>query len=85
MDAIGDQDIFRKNGVTVKESIPSEITVNIDAMVHQSVPVQIAPTVNNLSSTTKFQPAKVEVSGPQKVLEPLMANGQLKVTPILTD
>ena len=79
VDAIQDQDIFRKNGVTVKESIPAEIIVNVDKMDRATLAVQLKPGVANLSPGSAFDPPKVDVIGPEKVLAPLMAADQLKV------
>ena len=74
--SIQDEDIFRKNGVTVKESLPPELSVNIDNMGHRELTVQPPTDIPNLSPDSRFEPAKVEVSGPEKLLN---NQDQLKV------
>jgi hypothetical protein len=61
---IQDLAIFKENGVTVQQSQPAELKVNIYMMGQRVLKVQIPPTITNLTADTRFTPETVTVSGP---------------------
>lgn len=79
LDQIQNQPLFRDSGVTVTESQPSTIAVNVDDMGSRETEVQIPPTVTNLTPATTFDPRKVKLVGPESALRRLEAQGQLRV------
>jgi hypothetical protein len=79
IDQIQNQPLFRDSGVTVTESQPSSITVNVDDMGSREADVQIPPNVTNLTPATSFDPRKVKLTGPDSALRRLENQGQLRV------
>jgi hypothetical protein len=78
------QDLFKNNGVTVQESQPPDIRVDVDRKIHRQVPVQIPASVNNLSADTHFEPAHVEVSGPKTLVDQVdLVYAKLEGNPLL--
>ena len=78
MDYIQNLPIFKENGITVMDCSPKDVVVNIDTLGSREIPVEIPPSVTNLTSATAFTPAKVKVEGPDKVLNRLFDTGMLK-------
>jgi hypothetical protein len=73
VDNIQNLDIFKSNGVTVQESQPPELKVNVDRMLRREVPVQIPPGASNLAAESHFEPAKVILSGPAELVSKIDA------------
>jgi hypothetical protein len=78
LDHIQNMDLFKSNGVTVQDVQPPTISVNVDSLVHVTLPVQVPTTVNNLSPDSHFEPPNITVSGPESLLKSLAASGELK-------
>jgi hypothetical protein len=79
VERIQNDPIFKLNGVTVLDSQPPEVLVNIDdKKTIEDVPVEIAPTdAANLSA--RFDPPKVILNGPARLIQRLKDAGQLHV------
>ena len=84
VDHIQSLDLFKSNGVTVEESQPSELFVNIDALHTEQLKIDLPPGVTNLTPNSRFDPAKVTVSGPATLLRRLDERGLLHVYPDLS-
>jgi hypothetical protein len=69
VDRIQNQDIFKLNGVTVQLSQPPEISVNIENKKSVELPVEIPSNITNLSPESRFEPAKVVVTGPESMFK----------------
>ncbi len=59
---------FKNNGVTVVDSQPPNISVNIDSIVTREFPVELATADRQTLSQSRFNPPKVSVQGPSKLL-----------------
>lgn len=56
--------VFASYGVTVKSCEPAALTVKIDTMTENSLPVRAAPTPDNLDGDPIFDPPTVNVRAP---------------------
>jgi hypothetical protein len=79
--AIANNARFKENGITVQKSSPEFLTVAVDSVLDETVPVVAPADLPTLQDVT-FTPAKVKVTGPSRVLSELKAanNGNLSVT-----
>jgi YbbR-like protein len=71
VDRIKDDQLFKENGVSVVESHPKQLSVNVDRKEERELPVQSPPDANLNTATTHYDPVTVTVSGPAKVLDSL--------------
>ncbi len=81
---IGDLPLFRNAGVTVTESTPADLAVNVDTIVTRQADVKRDPAVTNLADESTFDPPTVTVEGPAQQMDHLAqyegpANGRLLV------
>jgi hypothetical protein len=79
VDRIQNQPLFRDTGVTVTESQPAVIPVDVDDMAKRDLDVQLPFGVTNLTPATTFDPLKVTVAGPATALKRMEDQGELKV------
>ena len=84
-DAIGNLPLFRSAGVTVEESSPPDLRVNVDVVEDRPAEVEVDQRVRNLDGPGTFEPATVTVHGPSRQLDELAAfekrtDGKLRVT-----
>jgi hypothetical protein len=78
---IQNMELFKKAGVTIEESQPGDLMVNVDQADRREVPVAVSDAdQKKLSGTPVFSPPTVTVSGPKKLLD----SAQLKVYAVLT-
>ncbi len=76
---IQNQPLFKENGVSVLDTNPPEIAVDVDEITERELDVEIPPGITNLTSATAFDPRRVRVRGPDGELQHLASNKQLKV------
>jgi hypothetical protein len=83
---IGDNPMFTGRGITVSDCRPPLLTVEVDALVARSVPIQVPATKTNIDGAPVFSPtATASVRGPQSLLDRLNAEGKLVVYANLSD
>lgn len=75
---IAEHDIFRNNYVTVAKVSPTQLKFTVDRIVTVDVDVQPPPAEKtpNLSGLPVFEPRRVQVTGPERLLE----GGKVTVT-----
>jgi YbbR domain-containing protein len=77
---IQNMELFKKAGVTIEESQPGDLLVNVDQADRREVPVEVSPAdQKKLTGPPVFSPPTVAVSGPKKLLD----SAQLKVFAVL--
>lgn len=70
--------IFKDNGVSVTESRPADILIDVDKFAERELEVQSPPDVTNLNKAdTHYEPRKVIARGPASVLSSLADRGLL--------
>jgi len=79
VDRIQNQTLFRDTGVSVTESQPAVIPVDVDDMGKRELEVLHPIGVTNLTPATTFDPPKVTVAGPASLLKRMEDQGDLKV------
>jgi hypothetical protein len=70
MSLIANNDLFRRNGITVTRTQPDRISVIVDQMVERDARIEPVPGTANLAEGTKFDPPMVKVRGPLNLLQP---------------
>jgi len=68
VNSIQNQELFKSNGVTVQEAQPPQVSVDVDRIARLELPVLVPANITNLSPESRFEPAKVTVSGPSSLL-----------------
>ena len=69
--------LFEHNGVVVTNCQPPILTVFVDVFEEVELPVLPPPSITNLVGTPTFQPAKVKLRAPSKVIDRVRSSGPM--------
>jgi hypothetical protein len=77
VDLLQNQPLFKQNGVTVEESQPADLLIDVDTNETRTVPVEASPELAaHLDGPPVFTPANVQVTGPSSVFKSLTGEGR---------
>ncbi len=66
-----------KNGISVSNSIPNEISIFVDKLEETTLDLQAPPDAKNIVGTPTFEPRKIKVVAPHTVLNSARQHGKL--------
>lgn len=76
--AVADDSRFNRGGVTVTNTTPRVLNITVEQLGAREVNVEVPPEARDrLSQPALFQPAKVQVTAPEEVLEQAAKDDQL--------
>lgn len=74
---LNQQEIFESNGVSVQGTEPATAQVLVDRVVERELEVKLRPDLASRVESAEFNPQTVKVSGPERVITQLEAQGKL--------
>lgn len=74
---LNSQPLFESNGVSVIGTEPSSIQMVVDRVVTREVAVTLPPDLQSRVASAEFNPPKVRISGPERIISQLEREGKL--------